>query len=672
MRKIYARNTILREISDNESHDFYAENHRQKSNSSLKLKSLGLFDGKELVGAISFCPPRTKAMKNKYSLELYRLCFKKNIRVPGGASKLIKSFIKKFHPADFFTYQDTTREATNVYVNSGMSLVKNEKIKKYLLAPDVKLEDARWGEKEIFTMAEVVRRGPDALLGTNLGEVFDGERRLTNPQLFTEILGWTEVEVSGDRLYEWVNENLTFYTYRITATNSDKYYYGVSHVKKPNATIEECKNDGYWGSGGAKFQNWRSKHYTQLEKEVLKTFSRKSPAYKEEKRLIKGLYKDDPNCLNSTTGGMRSGLEFIASSDNTSNENKICKIHGVTKHRGDSCLNCVASKSITIRACREHGNTKHRGSACSKCVASGSVSFRDCSIHGETKHRGESCTRCASIESIHIKTCPIHGKTKHQGNSCSTCSVNNSISLKNCPIHGETKHQGDSCSRCSILQAVSFKVCVIHGETKHMGNFCSKCVVDEATTLKICPIHGETKHRGEACSKCVSSGMISLKVCPIHGETAHMGETCYSCHNESLICLKVCPIHGRTKHRGTACSKCTVENATTLKKCPIHGETTHRGNSCSLCHSQSSISIKTCPIHGDTKHNGDSCSKCTAVNATIIKHCPKHGDTKHRGKACSKCVSASMTTLKDCPVHGETKHRGESCFKCAAAKRKKS
>lgn len=480
MNKIYARNTVVQKIENNISQDFVEEHHRQGSvKGTFKKESIGLFYNGELVAVAQFCTPRTAGKKREYTTELLRLCFKSDYRIIGGASKLIKHYIKAYNPADLFTYQDTTGENSNVYESSGLSFVSQDKKKTYLIAPGKTLETADRKNNEIFSISYVVNYGPDAILKTKLGQVFDkdGVRR-TNVELFLD-LGWSIEETTGDKVYEWVNPNLSFYTYKITATDSDKYYYGVSSVKKPfsELTFEDCLDDGYYGSGGNtlknnKFKNWKSKHKANLRKEIIETFERKGLAYESEKELIGDLWKTDKLCLNSSAGGVYTGFG---------------------KGWRDN---------VTIKVCETHGETKHRGNACYKCFMNELVTEQECSIHGLTKFQGESCSKCAVGKTFSEKVCEIHGLTKFSGKYCRKCTVSKTVSMKECKIHGLTKHQGNVCNSCNALSSISFKVCEIHGETKHTGDRCRKCISAANNTMKDCRFHGLSNHRGEKCMKC--------------------------------------------------------------------------------------------------------------------------------------------------------------------------
>ena len=106
----------------------------------------------------------------------------------GGASKLIKFFIADKNPPNFFTYQDTSGEVTDVYEKSGMSLVQNAKPKQVLVRDGITYKDAKNNRRDWFSMQQVAQVGPDNLLKVHLGEILhDDGTRLTNVELFIDV-----------------------------------------------------------------------------------------------------------------------------------------------------------------------------------------------------------------------------------------------------------------------------------------------------------------------------------------------------------------------------------------------------------------------------------------------------------------------------------------------------
>lgn len=527
-RKIDARACSVAVLDEAVADDFIDLHHRQGS-VRVKKKSIGLYHEDELVSVVQFCYPRTSVMASRYSRELLRLCTKKDVVVRGGASKLVAHYRKLCKPADFFTYQDTTGEVTPVYEHCGMTLVKENKKKQYLVAPGKTLSSG--ARKDVLGMAYATRYGPDRILGTKLGEVFDADdRRKSNERLFLEELGWHVEVTTGDRVYEWVDPHRTYYVYKITAQDSEKYYYGVSHVKKANATFQDCEQDGYWGSGGSaqkinKFASWKIKHAEKLVKEVIETFSLQSSAYKREEDLVGDLWKTDPLCLNSCRGGKDGGIGRDFATVITQRE---CSFHGMTHHMGLRCMKCYRAEAVQ-KECPLHGLTKHLGSKCCKCTTAKVFTVKTCIRHGETKFRGKNCVKCANGKMVTEKECPLHGVTKHQGATCNKCVGEKAVIETVCVTHGVAKFQGGKCTKCTSEKIVTVEECRLHGLVKHQKGKCSKCTAGSGYYTSTCEVHGETKFKGGVCNKCRGLSRIKYTDCTVHGRSKMLGEKCAKC-----------------------------------------------------------------------------------------------------------------------------------------------
>ena len=112
VKRIFARNCIVKEISNTESREFL-ENHHLQGNVNANIK-LGLFYEKELVSVMTFSKPR---YNKKYQYELIR--FASKYRVVGGASKLFKYFVKTYNPTNVLSYCDRTWSEGNLYKQLG-------------------------------------------------------------------------------------------------------------------------------------------------------------------------------------------------------------------------------------------------------------------------------------------------------------------------------------------------------------------------------------------------------------------------------------------------------------------------------------------------------------------------------------------------------------------------
>lgn len=119
MRRIYARNTIIKTVGKKEKKAFLNENHLQGNDRSSIC--YGLYDGNCLVSLMSFCKPRFSAAGD---WEVSRYCAKRGVRVVGGASKLFSHFLK--NNADvgqkIISYSDIAKTRGHLYENLGFVL----------------------------------------------------------------------------------------------------------------------------------------------------------------------------------------------------------------------------------------------------------------------------------------------------------------------------------------------------------------------------------------------------------------------------------------------------------------------------------------------------------------------------------------------------------------------
>lgn len=534
MKRIYARNTKVEEISLTDAAHFIDDNHSQGwSEPGKNFYALSLNDG-GILAVATFSNPRTAEKQRQYSTELHRLCFKKNHCIIGGASKLIQNFIHVKDPDDLFTYQDTSGESTDVYEKCGMTLIGDpHPTKKVLVKNGLSFDTATNNREDWFSMEQMVRLGPDKLVGSDLGERFkpDG-KRYSNIELCEQFLGYHVETIPGDRVYAWHNPNRVFYVYEITSTIDNAYYFG-----RHKDTIRDARNQGnlvpllvkdkYFGSGGEKFKNWVAtvdNNGGTLIKSIVAIFFTRAEAIDFEKKLIGDKYKTDPNCKNSMPGG-------------------------------------VGHSSIATRA-----------------------EYENCPIHGRSKHRSHRCLKCLYGESITTKTCPTHGETKFQGNRCCQCRNENTTTVKECPIHGRTTFQGGSCCQCSVNRVVSTKKCPVHGTTLFRGNTCSKCGFEGVITKKECPVHGVVAFRGDTCITCTVNTMYHQGVCDIHGETTFQSGTCCKCMNATRFSFKECLIHGVTKFAGQKCCACMA-----MKTAHTRWHKNKKNPKCHICSSEMSF-----------------------------------------------------------------------------------
>jgi hypothetical protein len=124
--KIFGRKCVVKELTNKEYKEFLDENHLQGA-IAAKIK-IGLFYEDILVSIMSFGKKRL-AMGNKTfgdnDYEMLRFCNKLNTTVYGGASRLLKYFIKKYNPKTILTFADRRYSDGALYEKLGFKFIGN-------------------------------------------------------------------------------------------------------------------------------------------------------------------------------------------------------------------------------------------------------------------------------------------------------------------------------------------------------------------------------------------------------------------------------------------------------------------------------------------------------------------------------------------------------------------
>ena len=117
--KIYARKTVIEQITSKDAEQFCEENHLQ---GGCRAKvNLALIDPEtcEIVSVMTFTPPR---FNKTYDWELVRYCNKKYTSVIGGASKLLKYF-REHYSGSIISYANRRWSQGKLYENLGFTLI---------------------------------------------------------------------------------------------------------------------------------------------------------------------------------------------------------------------------------------------------------------------------------------------------------------------------------------------------------------------------------------------------------------------------------------------------------------------------------------------------------------------------------------------------------------------
>lgn len=112
---VYARKLTVAEIDNKTAYEFCCKYHMNNGiNSSVNI---GIMDGKDLLGVMTF----GKQRYNGENWELYRLIFKDDTLVVGGAERMMRVFIDKYNPDILTSYCDISKFTGNVYIRLGFT-----------------------------------------------------------------------------------------------------------------------------------------------------------------------------------------------------------------------------------------------------------------------------------------------------------------------------------------------------------------------------------------------------------------------------------------------------------------------------------------------------------------------------------------------------------------------
>lgn len=146
--RIYARKCHVKLVPYLESREFLNDNHLQGfAPSSINI---GLYYNDELVDIMTFGKKRINvgSKQEHDNYELIRMCSKLNTIVIGGASKMLKYFIKLYIPKSIITYADRRWSFGSVYEKIGFNfthaskpsyfyVINKKRVNRYTLRKDV-------------------------------------------------------------------------------------------------------------------------------------------------------------------------------------------------------------------------------------------------------------------------------------------------------------------------------------------------------------------------------------------------------------------------------------------------------------------------------------------------------------------------------------------------------
>lgn len=156
--KVFARNTIVKEITANEAKEFLTVNHLD---GYVNAKyNYGLVFNNELVSVISFSKPR---FNKEYNFEIIRFANRLNTTVIGGFSKLFQHFIRSNPNKSIMSYKKLDLGNTEFYTKCGFVQLLITPPNYFYLVDGIRMNRSHFQKKKLKT--ELSEREYMAMLG---------------------------------------------------------------------------------------------------------------------------------------------------------------------------------------------------------------------------------------------------------------------------------------------------------------------------------------------------------------------------------------------------------------------------------------------------------------------------------------------------------------------------
>jgi len=144
--RLYGRKCTIKEVLTKDKTKFLNENHIQGSVGS-KI-NLGLYYNSELVSLMTF---GKRPIFNNNEFELIRFCNKLDTTVIGGASKLLKYFIKQYNPKEIISYADRRWSIGNMYEKLGFNFISNTPINWFCIEKNKRYHRVRYQKHKLVS-----------------------------------------------------------------------------------------------------------------------------------------------------------------------------------------------------------------------------------------------------------------------------------------------------------------------------------------------------------------------------------------------------------------------------------------------------------------------------------------------------------------------------------------
>ncbi len=195
-RKMFARDTKVKQITQTEANKFLAYYHMQGATKKQSY-CLGLFDkhSNELLQVQTFGPSR---FDKNYEWEAIRLASKFGVTIVGGVSKGFHRFLKDKNPQSVISYVDADRSMGVTDEETGFKFVRST-------TPSIYWIDPFGVDKKPYRNTSLQSMGIDKLLDMDPSGFpdYDKQDKSTSNTALMFKNGYARIFTSGSFVYEW-------------------------------------------------------------------------------------------------------------------------------------------------------------------------------------------------------------------------------------------------------------------------------------------------------------------------------------------------------------------------------------------------------------------------------------------------------------------------------------
>ena len=120
--RVYARDTVFKEIATSDAKNFMIENHRDGY--AQASRKFGLFLNEDLVAVATVSKDRSRFNRKGDFYEIVRLAFKSDVTVVGGLSKIVKNLFESIEDmSSLVTFSDNDYGSGKSYESAGFTFI---------------------------------------------------------------------------------------------------------------------------------------------------------------------------------------------------------------------------------------------------------------------------------------------------------------------------------------------------------------------------------------------------------------------------------------------------------------------------------------------------------------------------------------------------------------------